>query len=91
MHSSWKSGGGGGSLGFWPNSFKGVLGFVRKSGGPLFSFFFRVLLHCPHLKIAFTYKLTINLVLQRATHIAGPLLAHWQDEGFIWESGQAVL
>jgi hypothetical protein len=35
MHSSWKS------LGFWPNSFEGVLGVVRKSRGLLF----RVLLH----------------------------------------------
>ena len=31
--------GGGGSLGFWPNSFKGIVGVVRKSRvRPLFLF-----------------------------------------------------
>ncbi len=41
MHSSWKSRGGGGPLGFLPNSLEGVLGVVRKSRGPPF----RVLFH----------------------------------------------
>ncbi len=94
MYSSWR-----GELGFWPNSFEGVLGLSDNLGGPLF----RVLLNfyvtifqsltsphrCAYMVSYVCFTSSVQLLVKQQT--VGKRLCFYLDESQLSQLGDAVV